>query len=63
VNETWIIPHAWFKLGQALEKQEKLAEARAAFNEVRRFDNYDFQERLEKQVTDAITKLEARVPD
>ena len=63
VNETWIIPHAWFKLGQTLEKQEKLAEARAAFNEVRRFDNYDFQERLEGQVSEAVKKLDARIPD
>lgn len=63
VNEIWIIPHAWFKLGQTLEKQEKFAEARAAFNEVGRYDNYDFQERLEKQVSEAIKKLDARVPD
>ena len=61
VNETWIIPHAWFKLGETYEKQEKLADALAAFKKVGEYDDYDFQERLEPHVREEVQKLESRV--
>jgi tetratricopeptide (TPR) repeat protein len=58
VNETWIIPHAWFKLGQIYARQGKMADARTAFGRVGDYDDYDFQERLERQVEEEMKKLE-----
>ena len=58
VNETWIIPHAWFKLGQIYVKQGKLADARSAFDRVGEYDDYNFQERLETQVQQEMKKLD-----
>jgi tetratricopeptide (TPR) repeat protein len=57
-NETWIIPHAWFKLGQTYAKQGRIADARAAFSRVDDYDDYDFQERLEGQVKEEMKKIE-----
>ena len=61
VNEIWIIPHAWFKLGQTYEKLEKFANARAAFKKIREYDDYDFQERLEPNVKEEMQKLDNRL--
>jgi tetratricopeptide (TPR) repeat protein len=58
VNEAWITPHAWFKLGQTYAKQSRIADARAAFSRVDDYDDYDFQERLEGQVEEERKKLE-----
>ncbi|HCV42657.1 MAG TPA: hypothetical protein DGH68_04170, partial [Bacteroidetes bacterium] len=57
INEVWIIPHAWFKLGQTYAKQGRIADARAAFSRVDDYDDYDFQERLEGQVKDELKKM------
>lgn len=54
LNETWIIPHAWFKLGQAYAKLGKADDARAALSRVEEYDDYDFQERLEAQVKEEL---------
>ena len=61
VNEIWIIPHAWFKLGQTYEKLEKFADARTAFKKVKDYDDYDFQERLEPHVKEEMQKLDNRL--
>jgi tetratricopeptide (TPR) repeat protein len=58
VNEAWIIPHAWFKLGQSYARLGKNADARVAFGRVAEYDDYEFQERLEAQVKEEITKME-----
>ena len=58
INETWIIPHAWFRLGQTNAKLGKAADARAAFERVGEYDEYEFQERLEGQVREEMRKLE-----
>jgi len=58
VSEAWIIPHAWFKLGQTYVKQGRIADARAAFSRVDDYDDYDFQERLEGQVKEEMRKLD-----
>jgi tetratricopeptide (TPR) repeat protein len=58
VNEVWITPHAWFKLGQTYAKQSRIADARAAFSRVDDYDDYDFQERLEGQVKEEMKKIE-----
>jgi hypothetical protein len=57
-NEVWIIPHAWFKLGQTYAKEGRIADARAAFSRVDDYDDYDFQERLEGQVKEERKKLD-----
>jgi len=58
VNEAWIIPHTWFKLGQIYVQQGKLADARSAFERVGEYDDYNFQERLETQAQQEMKKLE-----
>jgi tetratricopeptide (TPR) repeat protein len=58
VNEVWITPHAWFKLGQTYAKQGRIDDARAAFSRVDDYDDYDFQERLEGQVKEELKKLD-----
>jgi tetratricopeptide (TPR) repeat protein len=58
VNETWVLPHTWFKLGQTYVKLGKIAEARAALKKVGDYDDYDFQERLERQVKEEMEKLD-----
>lgn len=58
-DEEWVIPHAWFKMGQAYVKQEMFAEARSSFKKVARYDDYDFQDRLERQTTDELHKLDS----
>lgn len=58
VNEVWITPHAWFKLGQTYAKQGRIADARAAFDRVDDYDDYDFQDRLEEQVKEELKKLD-----
>ncbi len=57
VNEAWIIPHAWFKLGQTYAKLGKTVDAWRAFEKVGDYDDYDFQERLETQVEEEMKKL------
>ena len=57
--ETWIIPHAWFRLGLIYEKQGKLADARDALESVSRYDGYEFQSRLEQEVKEQLGKLNA----
>ncbi len=61
VREAWIIPHAWYKLGQTYVKEEKFAEARSAFKKVGDYDDYDFQERLEPHAKEEMQKLDNRL--
>lgn len=56
-TETWIIPHAWYKLGQIYVKMGKSSDARRAFNQVDQYDDYDFQERLEGRTRQELEKL------
>jgi len=56
-RELWILPHAYFKLGQSLVKLNRMGEARKAFDMVDEFDDYDFQERLERNVEEELDKL------
>ena len=60
VNEGWTIPHGWFKLGQAQAKLGNTAEARVAFSKVGDFDDYDYQERLERQLKEELENLNRR---
>jgi tetratricopeptide (TPR) repeat protein len=58
VNETWVIPHAWYRLGQIYAKLGRTSDARTAFDRVGEYDDYDFQERLLARVTEEVKKLE-----
>jgi len=58
MRERWLIPHAYFKLGQAYARQGRKAEARAAFEAIKSFDEYDFQESLENRVDEELKKLD-----
>jgi tetratricopeptide (TPR) repeat protein len=56
-RETWVLPHAYFKLGQALAQLNRKDEARKAFSMVGEYDDYDFQERLERNVDEESENL------
>lgn len=56
-RETWVPPHAWFKIGQAEAKLGETEEARAAFRRVDNYDGYDYQNRLESQTEDELKRL------
>ena len=58
VIEQWVTPHAWFKLGQIHAKSGRVAEAQRAFEKVKEYDDYDFQDRLESRVQAEMKKLE-----
>lgn len=57
-TETWILPHAWYRLGQIYVKLGKSADAREAFEKVEEFDGYDSQDRLEERVKDQLASLD-----
>ncbi len=57
-NETWIIPHGYFKLGQVFAKLGRIPEAREAFKKVLDFSDYDFQSRLEPRAEAELKKLD-----
>jgi tetratricopeptide (TPR) repeat protein len=56
-QEQWLIPHGYFKLGQAYVRQGRIAEARASFEAISRFDEYDFQTSLENRAEEELKKL------
>jgi tetratricopeptide (TPR) repeat protein len=58
VAETWITPHAWFKLGQVYGKLKRIADARLAFAKVIEYDDYEYQSSLEDRVKDELKKLD-----
>jgi tetratricopeptide (TPR) repeat protein len=58
VRELWILPHTWFRLGQICMKLRRTDEARAAFDKVGDYDDYEYQDRLESQLKTEEEKLE-----
>jgi tetratricopeptide (TPR) repeat protein len=56
-RETWTIPHAWFLLARSLGRSGKKAEALEALQQTNEFDDYDFQESLERRVEAERKKL------
>lgn len=57
-NETWVVPHGWYKLGQVYVKQQNASQARMAFERALKFKDYDFQTRLESNVKEELKKLD-----
>jgi len=58
VNELWVIPHALFLRGRANEQLGNIAGAREAFEKIKEFDEYEFQDRLEARVKEELEKLD-----
>lgn len=58
VKERWLIPHGFFKLGQALARQGKKDQARDAFEAVSRYDDYDFQSSIENRTDEELKALD-----
>jgi len=56
-NEKWIIPQGLFYLGATLEKLGRPGEARAAYERVLEYDDYDFQKSLEEKARKEINRL------
>ncbi len=56
-NERWIIPHAYFRLGQAYARLGNVEEAKKAFRMIATFDDYDFQSRLEDNVDEELKQF------
>lgn len=57
-QELWVLPHGYFKLGQALARLNRKEEARDALKMVDEYDDYEFQEQLEQRVDEEMKKLE-----
>ncbi len=57
-TEKWLIPQGFLELGTAFEKLGRTADARAAFNRVLTFDDYDFQKTTEENARKEIAKLQ-----
>jgi tetratricopeptide (TPR) repeat protein len=55
--ERWIIPSTWFRVGQIHARLGNPAEATLAFDRVKEYDDYEFQERLEDRVREEQAKL------
>ena len=58
-TEKWLIPQGLLGLGTTLMKLGRMSDARAAFNRVLTFDDYDFQKSTEEKARKEITKLQA----
>lgn len=56
-RELWTLPQGYFKLGQALAQLQKKEEAREVFEKIDDFDDYDFQEQLERRVENELNAL------
>ncbi len=56
-QETWVIPHAYYRRGLIHPEMGQAEEARRDFEKVGDFDDYDYQDRLETRAEDKIKKL------
>jgi tetratricopeptide (TPR) repeat protein len=59
VRETWVVPHAYFKLAQSYERQGRPADALNALDRIGDYDDYDFQKGLERKVEEERDKVKA----
>jgi tetratricopeptide (TPR) repeat protein len=59
VRETWLIPQGFLQLGATLEKLGRLKDARAAYEKVLDYDDYDFQKSLEEKARKEIGRLKS----
>jgi tetratricopeptide (TPR) repeat protein len=59
-REIWIVPHAYFRLGQIYAKMGQTEDARRSFEMVNDFDDYDFQNGLERRTEQELHKLKTK---
>ncbi len=59
-NELWTVPHGWYRLGLTYEQLGKVADARMAFEQVKNYDEYEMQERLEERTAEGLERLAAK---
>lgn len=55
--ERWLIPHGHYRLGQAYARLGQASEARRQFELVKKFHNYEYQNRLESRVEEELRRL------
>jgi tetratricopeptide (TPR) repeat protein len=55
--ERWLIPHGHYRLGQAYARLGQASEARRQFELVKKFRNYEYQNRLESRVEEELRRL------
>jgi len=58
-KETWLLPQGFLQLGATLEKLGRLKDARAAYEKVLEYDDYDFQKSLEEKARKEIGRLKS----
>jgi tetratricopeptide (TPR) repeat protein len=56
-KETWLIPQGLLHLGETFEKLGRVKDARAAYEKVLQYDDYDFQKSLEEKARKEIGRL------
>jgi len=56
-RESWLLPQAYLQNGFAYEKEGNAAAARAAFERVLQFDDYDFQKQTEEKARKELRAL------
>ncbi|HMK39841.1 MAG TPA: tetratricopeptide repeat protein, partial [Bacteroidota bacterium] len=56
-NEKWVIPQGLLQLGATLEKLGRAGDARAAYERILQYDDYDFQKPLEEKARKEINRL------
>ena len=56
-KETWVIPQGFLQLGATLEKLGRATDARAAYEKVLEYDDYDFQKSLEERARKELSRL------
>ena len=58
-REMWLVPHGYYVLGRAYAQLGQVNDARAAFEMIGSYKNYDSQSRLESRVEQELQKLAA----
>jgi tetratricopeptide (TPR) repeat protein len=58
-KETWLLPQGFLQLGATLEKLGRLKDARAAYEKVLGYDDYDFQKSLEEKARKEVSRLKS----
>jgi tetratricopeptide (TPR) repeat protein len=50
-SETWLVPHSYFELAKIYHRQGNYEKAGEMFNEIKEYDDYDFEQFLEMRIT------------
>lgn len=50
-SETWLVPHSYFELAKIYHRQGNYAKAGIMFEEIKEYEDYDFEQFLEMRIT------------